>query len=193
MTLGNSVRSEWFQNLEVGNSRRRSALIFILIFFALILILSLVQNTEIILVLTLYLSIFLEGISICAFAIYSRSSKEDDFAKKLNRQDQTKMPSSKGSDVVSSMNMYVTYAGRGSIHSRREIAFIIRNVAEDRHSIKLKEFENDPTFQADCDQVVNRYVRGYDEENKRNRRKETKREKDAYLTSLERIVVKLRT
>ncbi len=154
-----------------------------------ILILSLVQNREIIVVLALYLCIFLEGISICAFLIYSRSERENESDEKKILIS-TKQPPPKGSDVVSSMNLYVTYAGRGSSHSRREIAFTIKSVMGARLSRGMDELDNDPIFRSDLDRVVDRYVGGNDVDWK-NRQKESQKEREAYLTSLERIVQRL--
>lgn len=102
----------------------------------------------------------------------------------------------KGSDVVSAMNIYVTYAGRGSDHSRREIGFIIKNLVEDRKARKGDDddLSNDRVFQADLKNVMTRYTSGYEIQisHKGRNRRESRKEREAYLTSLERVVMKLR-
>ena len=189
MNLTYLFQSGKLQYLRIENSRSRSALVFSIIFLVSILVLSLIEDTEILLVLALYLCIFLEGVSICAFLIYSHGIGDEgpDENGILASQRQ---PPPRGSDVVSSMNLYVMYAGRGSSHSRREIAFMIKNVVGAKQSGRMDEFDYGPFFRSDLDLVVNRYTDGNDAQWK-NRHRESKKEREAYLTSLERIVQKL--
>jgi hypothetical protein len=172
---------------DFDNSRRYPALIFSLIFLAVILIISLTQNSQIILVLALYLCIFLEGISISAFVIYSRSSGKD-AASSVNESARPSSP--KGTDVVSSMNVYLSYAEKGSSHSRREIALIIRNLLNDSQARKREELDKDPFFQADLNKVVFRYTDHY-ETVRNSGARYSRGEREAYLNSLERVILRL--
>jgi len=91
------------------------------------------------------------------------------------------------------MDLYVTYAARGSSHSRREIAFIIKNLLNDRQSRRRSGWaEDDPVFRSDLSRVVTRYIEETSASREREK-KETRKEREAYLASLERLVAKLRT
>jgi hypothetical protein len=170
-----------------SRSRRNSALFFSMLFLAAILVLSLLQNSNIILVVLLYLCIILGGVSISTLVVTSRhGGSESGLSQSL--EDQQSAP--KGMDIVSNMNVYVTFASRGSEHSRRELAFIIRNCLEDSKSWKPAEFASDPQFRADMERVVLRYTNSNWKE--RFGKKESRSERDAYLSSLERIVQRLR-
>lgn len=138
--------------------------------------------------LVLYFCILLEGVSVSAFIFYSTNLEIEPPA--FESTDRARQSSPKGTDVVSSMNIYVTYAVRGSDHSRREIAYIIKNLLEERE-IRKSEDTNDPLLQSDLRKVVY----GYTEDNSahaRTRKKQTKNERESYLASLERVVARLR-
>jgi len=168
-----------------GESRRTPALIFTVIFFVAILVLSLAQNSQIVLVLLLYFCILVEGISVSALVLYSRDSPPSELYSR-NSTETEKVP--RGTDVVSSMDIYVTYAVRGSSHSRREIAFIIKNLLNDRQLRRESRENNDPRFQSDLNAIL-RYL---DESAPKEGKKESRKEREAYLASLERVVAKLR-
>ncbi len=158
-------------------------------FFIAILIFSLVQNSQTLVVFALYLCIFLEGVSISALVIYSRSEPADDFPSNFT-DPRSEFPTV--TDVVTSMNIYVTYAEKGSEHSRRELAYIIRNLLEDRQSRKADGFVSDAAFQSDLKRVMLRYtVEDEADRGGKKRKKESRHEREAYLTSLERVVKKL--
>ena len=136
-----------------SNSRsqsRRSAGIVSAVLLVAILILALLGNSEIILVISLYICILLEGISLSVFIMYSRFEDEDPFPTDSHRS----YDGGKGNDVVNSMNVYVKYASRGSDHSRREMTHVIKNVMEDSASKKYRDLSNDRLFQSDLERVV---------------------------------------
>jgi hypothetical protein len=175
-------------NVKRVDSRRNSALVFSIVFFVVILVLAIFQNNQILLVLVLYFCILLEGVSISALMLYSRNSVE----KSSTADNELKPGSLKGTDVVSSMNVYVTYAVRGSTHSRREIAYIIRNLLDENRSSALRDQNDDPQLPSDLKRVVYDYTEDNASGKAFQRKKETKSEREAYLTSLERVVMKLR-
>jgi hypothetical protein len=172
-----------------SDSRRTPALIFSIIFFIAILILSLGRDSQILLVLTMYLCILLEGISVSALVYYSRSSEYQPSVQ----FDESKNPpgSPKGKDVVSSMDTYVSYAVRGSVHSRREIAFILKNILSGTAGKNELSTESDQTLQSDLNRVVYRYLD--DSINKSSNTRQSRMEREAYLRSLERVISKIRT
>jgi hypothetical protein len=175
-----------FSNERVNEirSRQHTALFLIAIFSAVILILSLVQNSQILLVLLLYACILLEGISIAVYVWASRNDLED---RPTDPNAERVEP--RGTDVVSNMRVYVTFAAKGSEHSRREIAFILRNLIEEGRLGEKALLPNDSGFQADLQRVISRYVGTYEEENPvKNTSRE---EREAYVSSLERIIQKL--
>ena len=165
-------------------SRKHVALFLIVIFFAVILLLSLVQNSQILVVLLLYACILLEGFSIAAYVWASRNDLED----KLTDPNEKRVEP-RGTDVVSNMRVYVTFAAKGSEHSRREIAFILRNLIEEGRLGEKAQLANDPAFQADLRGVIFRYTGDYEKENPMN--KTSRQEREAYVSSLERIIQKL--
>jgi hypothetical protein len=169
-----------------NDSRRHTAIFFSLLFFGAILVLSLIQNSQILLVLLLYLCILLEGISLSAFVMSSRIDHQDEEAKLPDNR-----PEPRGTDVVSNMHTYVSFAVKGSEHSRREIAFIIKNLLEDERYRKKVDLEDSAIFQADLQRVVFHYT-DYDEKEK-PAEKESRNEREAYVSSLERIVQKLQS
>ncbi|HYB04700.1 MAG TPA: hypothetical protein VED17_09570 [Nitrososphaerales archaeon] len=171
-----------FQNKN--DSRRRPALFFSLLFFAAILVLSLIQNSQILPVLLLYLCILMEAISLSAFAMSSGRDHQDREAKLPEDR-----PESRGTDVVSNMHTYISFAAKGSEHSRREIAFVIKNLLEDGRYRKKMNLEDDAAFQSDLQRAVFRYTDYYEKE--KPVKKESREERETYVSSLERIVQKL--
>jgi len=165
-------------------SRSRTALFFSGLFLVAILILSLIQNSNILTVLLLYLCIFLEGISLSVFVFSSRGGHED---KSPEFQDGAQP---KGADVVSNMQNYVSFAARGSAHSRREIGFIIKNLLEDRRYKNREELASDKEFQHDLERIVFGFTDRHEKE--KTSKKESKQEREAYVSSLERVIQKLR-
>jgi len=142
-------------------------------------------------VISLYICILLEGISASIFMMYSRPEDGDSFPVDHQKGGE----GGKGNDVVNSMNIYVKYASRGSEHSRREIAHVIRNVVEGNISKKYLDLSNDRQFQSDL-RAVAPFTSEEDQTSGKRfgrapRKKVSKREREAYLTSLERIVQKL--
>ena len=176
-----------------GKSRssqsRRSAGIVSAVLLAAILILALLGSSQIILVISLYVCILLEGISLSVFIMYSRPEDEDPFPKDPHRDPD----GGKGNDVVNSMNIYVKYASRGSDHSRREIAHVIKNVMEDDASKKYRELSNDRLFQSGSGASRNTiyFWRAQTLGRRAPKTRVSRQEREAYLTSLERIVQKL--
>jgi hypothetical protein len=140
-------------------------------------------------VISLYVCILLEGISLSVFIMYSRPEVEDPFPKDPHRDHDA----GKGNDVVNSMNIYVKYASRGSDHSRREIAHVIKNVMEDDASRKYRELSNNRVFQSDLERVVIPFTSGGAQTlgRRASKTRVSRQEREAYLTSLERIVQKL--
>jgi len=196
--ISNLLRSNWtrfrFEDEKSSSQRRsrRSAGIVSAILLVAILILALLGNSQIILVISLYVCILLEGISVSIFIMYSRSEEGDSFPIEPQKGGE----GGKGNDVVNSMNIYVKYASRGSEHSRREIAHVIRNVVEGNASKKHGDLSNDRLFQSDLERVVTPFTPDRNQTSgkqfgKAPRGKVSKREREAYLTSLERIVQKL--
>lgn len=172
------------------NSLKTPALIFTIIFSAIILILALVESPQILLVLVLYFCILLDGISISALVLYSINRRTDSLTEFENIQAQQVQRSPRGADVVSSMDVYVTYAVRGSAHSRREVAFVIRNILAGAKGRKVEALEaRDPAFASDMRNVVYRYL---DESASRENRRESRGEREAYVSSLERVISKIR-
>jgi hypothetical protein len=167
------------------SSRKYPALIFSLIFLVGILLISMTRNSQIILVLALYLCILLEGISITAYVITSR-----DKASINSSETRKSMSGTSGTDIVDSMNVYVTYAEKGSSHSRRELAFIIRNLIRNKESRGKTDFEIDQVFQSDLNRVVTRYTDDY-EKVRYSSARESRTEREAYVKSLERLISKL--
>jgi hypothetical protein len=173
-------------SLQNRNDSRRTPLFFSLLFFVAILVLSLIQSSQILLVLLLYLCILVEGISLSAFAMSSRRDHLDEDAKLPDNRAEPR-----GMDVVSNMNTYVSFAVKGSEHSRREIAFIIKNLLDDGRHRKKVDQEADPISQADLQSVVSRYTDYYEKE--KPAKKESRNEREAYVSSLERIIRKLQS
>jgi hypothetical protein len=163
-------------------SRRRTALIFSGVFLAAILGLSLLQDTQLFLVLLLYGCIFLEGLSISFFVLSFRINQRDRAPEQA-----TEVP--RGMDVVSNMRTYVSFASKGSDHSRREIAYLVRNLLWDDHIKKKLELGEDKDLQSDLHKVVYRYTDS--RESRDPAKKETKLEREAYVNSLERVLRKL--
>ncbi len=169
-----------------NDSRRRTALFFSLLFFAAILVLSLIENSQILFVLLLYLCILLEAISLSAFAMSSSRDHQDEGTKLPEERAEPK-----GADVVSNMQTYVSYAVKGSEHSRREVAFIIKNLLDDVRYRKKVDLKDDATLQADLQRVVFRYTDHYEKE--KPAKKESRNEREAYVSSLERIIQKFQS
>ena len=180
------LRSPRWRDNPKSDPRRRQALTYSAVFLAVILVLSIIHSSQIGLVLLLYLSIILEAVFVSAFAVYSRHPGVDSGPDFLNRAE-----APRGTDIVSSMNLYVTYAARGSDHSRREIAFTIRDLLEDLKSSKLEDLSKDEKFQSDLNRVVYPYL-GELAKEQRKKKKGSRQESEAYLSSLERIVSRLR-
>ena len=185
--LGNRTTFQTEGKSRSSQSRRSAGIVSAVLLVA-ILILALLGNSQIILVISLYVCILLEGISLSVFVMYSKP-EEDPFPKDSHRDHE----GVKGNDVVNSMNIYVKYASRGSDHSRREIAHVIKNVMEDDASKKYRELSNDRLFQSDLERVVIPFTSGGAQTLGRRAPKTrvSRQEREAYLTSLERIVRKL--
>ncbi len=162
-------------------SRKRTSLFFIVLFLAGTLVLSVVQDSQILPVLLLYACVLLEGISLSAYVWSSRSYPEIE-STRLNEEP----PEPKGLDVVSNMRVYVSFAVKGSEHSRREIAYTIRNLVEDG---KRTDLAQDRAFQADLQRVVWQYIGPFEKDKPTARA--SRQEREAYVSSLERIIQKL--
>ena len=187
------LQSNWKEHVPgEGNSSRnqsrRSAGVVSALLFAATIILAILRNSAVVLVVALYGCIVLEGISVSVFMMYSKSDAGysfDDVVKKGKS-------GGKGNDIVDSMNVYVKYASRGSDHSRREIARTIKNVLESDASKKYGNLSTDRVFLSDLESIVNPFVNiGKVPEKRKRRTKMSRRDSEAYLTSLERIVQKL--
>jgi hypothetical protein len=194
------LRSNWMRfrlDEEKRRSRarsKRSAGIVSAVLLVAILILALLRNSQIILVISLYVCIVLEGISLSVYIMYSMPDNQESFS--ADRR--TDEDSGKGNDVVNSMNVYVKYASRGSDHSRREIAHVIKNIMEENTTKKHRDLSSDRLFQSDLERVVIPFTSDGNQTSERrqsgrtSKRKVSRQEREAYLTSLERIVQKLR-
>jgi len=183
------LRSNWTRyGLDEGKSTsrsqsKRSAGTVSAILLVTILILTLFRSSQIILVVSLYICILLEGISLSAFIMYSRPEDEESFASDRRGGD-----GGKGNDVVNSMNVYVKYASRGSDHSRREIAYVIKNVMEENTTKKHRDLSNDRLFQSDLERVVTPFTSDGNQtlerkQSRASKRKVSRQEREAYLTS----------
>ncbi|MFI5420934.1 MAG: hypothetical protein ACHQ1H_08200 [Nitrososphaerales archaeon] len=174
-----------------SNPRRTSGRLSAL-FLVLVLVLALVGSSQIILVLALYLCMLFAGLSLAVYIIYSVSTWNfSPFAENYSNF----VRSSKGSDVVSSLNVYVKFASRGSGHSRREIAYLLRNIVANQNlSRKLGNLDSRRQVEEDLDKIVNPYVSdnlGNPNSKAKNlgfKTKASKVEREAYLATLERVV-----
>jgi hypothetical protein len=176
------------------NRSRRSADVVSAILFAAIIILAFLRNSQIIVVIALYACILLEGISISVFMMYSRSRSETGYS--FDDTTKTYSAGGKGNDIVDSMNVYVKYASQGSDHSRREIVRILRNVMEFEASKKHGNLSSDKTFRSDLERIGIPFADTKKVPEKgqflgKSKTKVSRRDREAYLTSLERIVQKL--
>ncbi|MDA4129577.1 MAG: hypothetical protein OK457_02290 [Thaumarchaeota archaeon] len=174
-----------------ANSKRASARLSIL-FGALVLVLAFLRSSQIILVVALYVCLLFAGVSIAVFILYSTSPWES----KDPRDDSTltEQRHSKGNDVVSSLNVYVKFASRGSGHSRREIAYILRNILANQNMLrKPTDINTRQMLEKDWENIVHRYIPDnsripIDPVNLGFKTKASRQEREAYLASLERII-----
>jgi len=181
---------------ETSDPRRRFSrtLTGVSVFFlVLILILSLLRSSQILFVAALYACILFEGISLTLLILSSnRDSPTINFE---SSSESGRFPgTAAGTDIVSSLNIYVKYATRGSNHSRREIAYILKNIISYRKEKALSVNDDTGAIQQDIQKVVDYYTSDVSREDSRKStpfsrsRKFSRQEREAYLASLERII-----
>jgi len=183
--------------MESQNNPRRSSALLSVLFIVIVLAIALLRSSQIIFVFALYVCLLFAGVSLAVFIMYSTPTWETDSSLEFFDHNR---PTPKGSDVVSSLNVYVKFASRGSGHSRREIAYVIRNILANRNaSRKLDDSQLSRQLAEDLDKVVYPYTSDSlrnskiaKVENLGFKAKTSREEKEAYLTSLERIVRILR-
>ena len=172
-----------------GDPKRASRRLSIL-FIAIILVLSILQSSQIILVIALYLCLLFAGLSLAVFIMYSLP---DWRTVSFMESGGVIEAGSKGTDIVSSLNVYVKFASQGSGHSRREIAYMLKNIITNRNaSRKLNDAAANRQFEEDMNRIVYPYLT----DNMGNTRaknlgfgtKASREERDSYLASLERVV-----
>jgi len=179
-----------------ANPKRASARLSFL-FAALVLMLAFLRSSQIILVVAFYVCLLSAGLSIAVFILYSTTTWDttglpEDSSPPGQRQ-------SKGSDVVTSLNVYVKFASRGSGHSRREIAYILRNIiANQNMSRKPADTDSLQILQQDLEKIVYRYIPDNSRSPKNPetfefKTKSSRPEREAYLVGLERIINSLQT
>ncbi len=177
-----------------SNPRKTSGRLSAL-FIILVIVLALLGSSQIVFVLALYLCLLFAGLSLAVYILYSVPPRDlNFFADNSNDYE----ASSKGTDVVSSLNVYVKFASRGSAHSRREIAYLLKNiVASQNLSNKLGNPDICRQLDEDLNSIVEPYVGNASgnaagkTKNLGFKTKASKAEREAYLTTLERIVTTL--
>ncbi len=192
------------------NRLRRTIRWYAILFMGLIVFFASFRSEEVIFVLMLYTSIFIEAFVIIVMIILSeaRGSEGDQFDLQEER-DFIRNAKFDGNNIIESLNVYVKYATKGSEFSRREIATILRKLTsrkpvEDYSSSSLnKSLSLDPAVEQDLQRVMYPYL---DERPYFSRREPgapnhvnqvnvgiSKGESEAYLSGLERIVSKIKT
>ena len=176
--------------IESRSDPKRASRRLSIVFIAVVLILSLLRSSQIIFVIVLYVCLLFAGISLAVFLMYSLPEwRLGNFTESENVIE----AGPKGTDVVSSLNIYVKFASRGSSHSRREIAYMLKNIiANQNSSRKLIDNSIKDQFERDINWIVYPYIA----DNLGNTRaknlgfttKASREERAAYLASLERIM-----
>jgi hypothetical protein len=169
-----------------SGTRRRSIRIAAgasVFFLSLILWLAFLRSTQIAFVFSLFVCILFGGISVCLYMILSIPDATGG-ASSRQVSDTSISPSN---DVLTSLNVYVKYALRGSETSRREIARLLNNVLrKEDYPSKETGRPADSLFQRDLERVVYAYT-----SSESVRKKPPRKEREAYLASLERIIKRL--
>jgi hypothetical protein len=178
--------------LEATANPKRAPARLSILFVALVLLLAFLRSSQIILVVALYVCLLFAGVSIAVFILYSTSTWES--KDHLADSNLTEQRHSKGNDVVSSLNVYVKFASRGSGHSRREIAYILRNIIANQNVLrKPTDVNTRQLLEKDWEKIVFRYTPDNsrmpkDSENLGFKTNASRQEREAYLMSLERII-----
>lgn len=191
--MSKSWNNEEYYRLLKAESRRRirrTTGFFSSGMIALIVILAILGNPQIILVAVLLIAIIFVGIF---FALFVSNYDVDWGFKSLNSMLGRNIPSEEslqGRDPAKSMNVFVKHAALGSEYSRREIALELKHLL-------IKFALDDSSFIARSPQLktdFQRVVYDYDDhkETKKGRfalpKRMSRREREAYLDSLQRII-----
>ena len=176
--------------LDSRGDPKKSSWRLSILFIIFVLVLSIIRSSQVILVIALYLCLLFAGISLAVFIMYSLP---DWNAGNFTKYGDAMELGSKGTDVVSSLNVYVKFASRGSGHSRREIAYMLKNiVANMNFTPNLQNPESVRRLEKDMNEIVYPYLSDSPGNSKAKnlgfRTKASKEERIAYLESLERIV-----
>ena len=170
-------------------------------FAALAFIIALTGSSQIFLIVSLYGCIILAGLFLTMFFLSSRVNW--DLTKSMSGRFE---PFFEGKeDVVSSIAIYVKYAAKGSSHSRTEIAYILRNILAREIELnprsRFDSTSEDPQFKQDLQRVIYDYTVSSQIKNSSQRRRKRsflawrrsmpKQEREAYVTSLERLIKRL--
>ena len=200
-SLFSTVNDLGYEELEVRKRQRRNAACVFAGSIALILFLGLLGSSEIPAVLLLYTSVLFAGFAVIGLILLSEDPKYHSgnsiwgslFARKLSEGTSTSFLV-EGSDFANSFYVYVKYASRGSVYSRKEIAFLLRSVYENTSQNDDSDIlrKTNPQLWIDLSTVYYPYLRDSRANQTDNAsiepRKSTAKERDAYLASLDRVI-----
>ena len=184
---------EYYRRLKLESRRRvrRSTGFFSLAMIALIVIIAILGNPQIVLVATMLIAIVLVGIF---FALFVSNFDVDWGIKSLTSTIVGRKPLSEedlqGRDPAKSMNVFVKHAALGSEYSRREIALELKHLLIKFGLDDTSFIARSPQLKADFQKVV--YDYDDHKEAKKGRfaltKRKSRREREAYLDSLQRII-----
>lgn len=198
---------EYFQQVKIESRRRfrRNTGFLSAALLILIVILALIGSSQILLVSILYLSILLEGICLAMFVTnydvnWGVESLSNVIMGRRRRNERESSP--RGRDVASSMSVFVRYAAQGSDYSRREVAMTLKHMLEKSGVTEdvIASGKIPAELKNDILRVVYAYTDQEDAVSERRlgssagidifgvRRRVSRREREAYLDRLERIV-----
>ncbi|MHB8567149.1 MAG: hypothetical protein ACYC7D_11525 [Nitrososphaerales archaeon] len=178
--------------LESRRRFRRNAGILCIAFFIIIVVLAFIRSSQILLVSILYLSILLEGISLATFvAFYDVNWSVESLTSVIMGKPRPPVEP-RGRDIAASMDVFVKYAAQGSDYSRREVAMMLRGVLEKSGAMGMLQAK-DSQIKDDLQRVVYSYTPENSSVTKNPKlfslgRKAPRKEREAYLDSLQRII-----
>ena len=174
---------------------------------ALMIILGVTRSSEFILLALLYVSIVFAGISLPVFILLSEGSSSDQertnwdtlFSGAPTSFSESEVTKG-GRNPVDSLYVYVKYASRGSFFSRRLVAFELKSAFQNSPLIdETGNLISGVNERSELGPDLNRVYFPFLPESKEYQQNElrsptwkaSRRERDAYLASLQRIVSKI--
>ena len=198
MTIELDDDDSYLRQIKVESRRvnRRSMVFLSAIFLVIMIVTAILQSDQILFVLLFYASVFFEIICLSAFVMLSEVKWSVESLGSLSRGKNSTGKITRR-DILNSINVFVKYGSKGSIHSRREIAAMLSDIIEKLElgssSLRSEKLVSDQEFQSDLDKIIHSYSSRKDSEALTGTKpiRFTKEEREDYLISLERLVTRL--